>query len=86
MLRFTLLLFAAAWTLFLGIAFGLIPETSRFGYGPLVLFMFATMTGLSGIEDRENRAPLLLLSAASFGSCMLYAVFRYLLLFGWAGR
>lgn len=86
MLKFTMLAFGIGWILLLAVATGLIGHDSKLGFGPLILLMMSTMTGLTGLEDEEQRVPLLLLAAASFGSCMLYGVLRYFMLFALAGR
>lgn len=87
MVRFVLLSFGIGWAFVLAVAFGHIAQDSKLGFGPLVFHMMATMAGLGGgIEDRENRALLLVLAAASFASTLAYALLRYLMLFGWAGR
>lgn len=87
MLRFTVATFGLGWAFILAVMAGLIAQDSRLGFGPLVLLMASTMSGLAGgIEDPENRATLLLLAAAAFGSALLYALMRYFLLFGWAGH
>ena len=86
MLKLTLAAFSTGWLLIVAVAGGFIAHDSNLGYGPLVLLMLSTMTGLSGLEDEEHRVPLLLLAAASFGSCLIYALLRYFMLFGLAGR
>lgn len=87
MLKFTLTSFVIGWGFIIAVAFGLIAQDSRLGFGPLVFLMMATMVGGSGaIEDDENRVPFLLLAVAAFASCMLYAVMRYFMLFSWGGR
>lgn len=87
MLRFTLAMFGLGWVLIIAVAVGFIAQDSRLGFGPLIFLGASTMTGLvGGLEDAENRVQFLLLAAAAFGSCMLYAVLRYFMLFAWAGH
>lgn len=87
MLRFTLATFGLGWAFILAVALGSITQDSRWGLGPLLFLGTSTLTGLvGGFEDPENRVPCLLLAAAAFGSCLLYAVMRYFMLFSWAGH
>lgn len=87
MVRFVLLSFGIGWVFVLAVAFGLIAQDSKLGFGPLVFHMMATMAGLTGgMEDPENRALLLILAAVSFASALAYALLRYWMLFSWAGR
>ncbi|GAB2524872.1 hypothetical protein [Lysobacter humi (ex Lee et al. 2017)] len=87
MVKFTLACFVFGWAFILAVAFGLISQESKLGFGPLIFFMAATMVGSSGgIEDPENRTLLFLFAALSLGSVLLYAVFRFFMLFGWAGH
>jgi hypothetical protein len=53
--------------------------------GPIVLFMLSTMPGLTGLDDDEHRAPLLLPAARSFGSTLVYALFYVFFVFGMGG-
>ena len=87
MFRFSLATFGLGWAFILAVAAGFIAQDSRFGFGPLIFLGASTMTGLvGGFEDAENRSSFLLLAAAAFGSCLLYAVMRYFMLFAWAGH
>jgi hypothetical protein len=86
-LKFTLVTFLAGWAMVLAVALGVIGHDSRLGFGPLILFLAATMVGGSAaMEDEENRVPALLLAAAAFASCLAYGLLRYFMLFGLAGR
>ena len=87
MLRFTLAAFSLGWLLMLAIAFGWVAQESKLGFAPLGLLGSAATAGFIGaIEDAEHRVPFLLIGAAAFVSCLIYAVLRYLMLFGWAGH
>jgi hypothetical protein len=47
--------------------------------------MLSTMPGLTGLDDDEHRAPLLLPAARSFGSTLVYALFYVFFVFGMGG-
>jgi hypothetical protein len=86
MLRFTLLSFATGWLLVILIAMtGHLAWDNKLLWGPIVLFMLSTMLGLTGLDDDEHRAPLLLLAALSFGSTLVYALFYVFFVFGMGG-
>lgn len=86
MLRFTLLSFATAWLLIILIAVtGHLTWDNKLLWVPLSLFMLSTMLGLTGFEDDEHRAPLLLLAALSFGSALVYPLFYLFFVFGMGG-
>lgn len=87
MLRFTLAALSLGWLLMLAIAFGWVSQESTLGFGPLALLGTAATTGfIEAIEDAERRVLFLLIGATAFVSCLIYAVLRYLMLFGWAGH
>lgn len=87
MIRVVLLSFAIGWAFVLAVAFGLIAQDNRLGFGPVAFHMLAAMAGLvGGIEDEENRTPLFVLAGLSFASSLAYALLRYFMLFGWAGH
>jgi hypothetical protein len=86
MLRWTLLSFSAGWLLIILIAAtGHLTWDNKLLWGPLSLFMLSTMLGLTGFEDDEHRAPLLLLAALSFGSALVYPLFYLFFVFGMGG-
>lgn len=83
MLRLTLLSFATGWLLIILIAVtGHLTRDNKLLWGPLALFMLSTLLGLTGFEDDEHRAPLLLLAALSFGSALVYPLFYLFFVFG----
>lgn len=87
MIRVVLLGFGMGWAFVLAVAFGLIDQDSRLGFGPVAFHMLAAMAGpIGGIEDEESRTPLFVLAALSFASSLAYALLRYFMLFGWAGH
>lgn len=54
-------------------------------WGPPTLFFLACCLGLTGLEQEEHRAPLLLLAAVAFCCMLAYGVF-YFFLFGLVGH
>jgi hypothetical protein len=87
LLRFTVACFLLGWAFILAVAFGLIAQDSRLGFGPLVFLMPATMVGITGaIEEPEHRTRFVLLAIGALVSVLAYAVMRYWMLFAWAGH
>lgn len=84
--RYEVIAFGIGWAVVLAIGQGWVAHDSRLGWVPMFLFGATTMVCVEGFTDAEQRARLFLLSAASFASCLIYAVFRYFLLLGFAGR
>jgi hypothetical protein len=85
MLRIGVMALGIGWAITLAIGQGWIGHDSRLGWLPMLLFGAATLCGMEGVTDPEQRGRLFLLGAAGFASCLLYAVFRYFLLFSFAG-
>lgn len=85
MLRTGVIALAIGWVIVLAIGQGWIAHDSRLGWLPMLLLGAATMCGVEAFTDAEQRARLLLLAVVGFASCMLYAVFRYFLLFAFVG-